>query len=784
MSAAALASPWCKAEYQRALRRKIPLYIAVIEPDIPLESIHIILDTYQQVNCTPPQRQAGIGALVKAISQGEAVPKDEALLMRVRQRLSGTSFPRFQLDIPLCGREAEMAKIMEMLHPSPNAGPSKGERPRLLVLVAGGGAGKTRLAAEIAIGAQAFADGVLWVKLEPGFSELDLTYRLRDHLGLPPATDPSEVWAHLSQREALIILDNAETCSDKAAIAKRLQDYPMEGGSRVLMTSREQWKESKAFNRRHDLNRLELGPAAQIVREMAAAKGPKVAGMVAGQEVALAEAARRYPRLIRFAVDWLEEHPLVRVLKMLVDLKGGGEDLGEALKDMLGQTLEAIKSKPGGNRAVADLAKLLVTRGGFSDPAAEALLGDTDSLGILVRWSLLSFDGQRYTPDPLAADALESDESARPAHADYYLGLLKSLGEKQDYLGLAPEAENLTEVFEFLLAAGDLARAYEFLDAYSRFARNRGWFSQELSWGQRLQQNLENQKGSQLWIQAQTLLSWLYRVQPIGHRQKNLAQAIAYAQAALDYQDPEQTPLAYAANQQHLGTCYRNLADLADAPSNLAQAVSCYEAALRYRRPEISPLDYADTQNSLGNAYREWAKLEDTQAYLDKAIACYQAALRYRKPDKKPLDYAASQSNLGLAYTDMAVSEEQADYLRQAISCFQEALKYRTPQAAPLAAAATQSYLGMAYRHLAKWEDQDQNWGRAADCFKVALVYQNPDSALLDYIQTLVYYGWLYGDQNQREKQCAAWREAEKYYRQMGHLEMADRLARALAGLC
>jgi hypothetical protein len=336
-------NPNTTAEYMRYLQKPGGRLYVVLTSSVPFENFPWRLTTVQYVDLTKDFDTA-MENLITAI-KGEHPIHAEAQSTMQGLHLS-RSFPYYHLDIPISGRKADLQKVRELLT----------ENHRLIVLKAFGGTGKTRLAAELAITAQDFKDGVVWQSIESTTKADSLTYLLRDHLDLLPETELEDVWNTLADKKVLIILDNAESCTDRAAYAQRLERLPTGGGTRVLMTSRERWVETRLFSRIEELVAPNLEAAVQIVKDMAERQG--FSKKLEGHEREFAEAARQHPRLIQYAVAWLQDFSLSRVLEMLYKL--AGSDADELLNDILYKTLDQIKTQPGGEQAIADLHKLLV----------------------------------------------------------------------------------------------------------------------------------------------------------------------------------------------------------------------------------------------------------------------------------------------------------------------------------------------------------------------------------------------------------------------------------------
>jgi predicted ATPase/DNA-binding NarL/FixJ family response regulator len=136
------------------------------------------------------------------------------------------------LTVPLTtfiGRGPELGSVTELL-----------ARHRLVTLVGPGGAGKTRLAAEVARSqASRFADGAFWVDLSHLTDGGQVAEAVAVAIGAPVAGHPLRtLCAFLSDRRSLLCIDNAEHLLDGVAdvVAAVLGDCP---DATMLVTSRE-----------------------------------------------------------------------------------------------------------------------------------------------------------------------------------------------------------------------------------------------------------------------------------------------------------------------------------------------------------------------------------------------------------------------------------------------------------------------------------------------------------------------------------------------------------------
>lgn len=131
----------------------------------------------------------------------------------------------------LVGRDADVDELTDVL------------RERALVTVTGsGGAGKTRLAVEVASrSTAAFPDGVWFVDLSSAEDDAGITGALMEALDLSPmggVASLGQIVDYLRDRQGLLVVDNCEHLADAAAAVVEAV-VTGAAGMRVLTTSRE-----------------------------------------------------------------------------------------------------------------------------------------------------------------------------------------------------------------------------------------------------------------------------------------------------------------------------------------------------------------------------------------------------------------------------------------------------------------------------------------------------------------------------------------------------------------
>lgn len=400
---------------------------------------------------------------------------------------------------PFLGREDEVATLQGML-----------ARPalRLVTIVGPGGAGKTRLALELARRlASRFLEGVWAVDLTSVPSSGQLATALANALEAPPQAQKSSrerLLAYVREKEILLVLDNFEHLVEGAdLLAEILQTAP---AVRMLVTSRRalQLREEHLF----ELGGLPAPPAGEQMPDPDALRAYDAARF-------LEEAVRRY----RPAFD-LSQSPdaaaticrLVLGSPLALELAAASsrarslEEVAVAMAENVGALRTSLRNVPARHRSVraafdhsrrllSDDEKeaflsLAVFQGGLTAEAAKAVAGvSVPTLGGLVLHSLLRVEAGRYAMHDLlrqyAGERLAADDAlagrVREAHAVYYTGLAAREGARLDgdegpqaRSVLAAEEANVLAAWETAVTACRWNLVERALDGLTRFLRHRG----------------------------------------------------------------------------------------------------------------------------------------------------------------------------------------------------------------------------------------------------------------------------------------------------------------------
>jgi predicted ATPase len=419
---------------------------------------------------------------VELTDLGEHRLKDLGTPERVYQ-LGVAQFPalkslyRTNLPVPatsFLGRERELSEIAAMLEDSTG----------LLTLTGPGGTGKTRLAIHAAAeAADSFPDGLWWVPLSSLRDARLVTSAVAQALSVeeePGKELAQSVAAHLGDKRALLILDNAEhLMPDVASRVAELRDV---SGPTLLVTSRErlqlQGEHVYAVPSLADDEGVELFLARSRAQGSDVESSEPVAELCARLDnlpLALELAAAR---TIVFSPGQLLER-----LSQRLDLLKAGRD-ADARQQTLRATIEWSYDllEPEEQRLFKALS---VFPGSANFEAAEVVCAaDPDTLQSLLDKSLVRRrdDPPRYwmleTIRELATEKLTDaaeDAALRRRHAEHYLAVAQSANLAADVEGpqrhdlVIPERDNMRAALTWAFEENDMELALELFVALENF---------------------------------------------------------------------------------------------------------------------------------------------------------------------------------------------------------------------------------------------------------------------------------------------------------------------------
>jgi predicted ATPase/class 3 adenylate cyclase len=377
---------------------------------------------------------------------------------------------------------------------------------RFLTILAPGGAGKTRLAIQVAAEmSTSHPDGVFFVDLSPLDSPDEMVQAVAEALGIPLSAeaDPkSQLMSYLGAKRQLLVLDNFERLVAGAGLVTEiLTSAP---GVTIVVTSR-----------------IKLNVVGETVQPLLGleiewddADDP----LSASGARLFVDAARRSDSGFVLTED--DKGPLKRILQTVggmplgIELAGAWVDvLSVAEIDAeISRSLDFLETEAGGIadrhrsiRAVfeyswamlsqeerAMFSALSIFRGGFTREAAEAVAGASiRNLANLTNKSLLVFDREagrytvhellrQYAETELGEDTSTADAVAR-AHTDFYAGLAAHAAETLEssemdaLVMLEGDLDNLRAAWRRALAEADASNAARFVKPLWYLYEVRGW---------------------------------------------------------------------------------------------------------------------------------------------------------------------------------------------------------------------------------------------------------------------------------------------------------------------
>jgi predicted ATPase/class 3 adenylate cyclase/DNA-binding CsgD family transcriptional regulator len=400
------------------------------------------------------------------------------------------------------GRDAQIAEMSRRLADN-----------RLITLTGAGGAGKTRLAIEVASRtANEFPDGVWYADLAPITHPDVVPLTVARALGLPDQPGRSitqTLQRFVRDRRMLIVLDNCEHLLESSAALAN--DLMAESTTlTVLATSREPLMVSGEVN--WQVPSLSLDDEAiELFADRARRARPDFA-ITEGNSGTVTEICRRLdgmPLAIELAAARVRALTLDEIVDSLHDrfrLLTGGARTAVRRQQTLRASVDwshALLTEP--ERAL--FRRLAVFMGGFDLDAARAVAGGTDvgrfqvldQLSLLVDKSLVLAEERRgrtryrlletvrqYASEKLGESG-EADE-VRGRHRDHYTALAQRLDApaRDDYepllAAVVDEIDNLRTAFIWSRESGDPAMALRLASALQPLWLTRGRISEGLAW--------------------------------------------------------------------------------------------------------------------------------------------------------------------------------------------------------------------------------------------------------------------------------------------------------------
>ncbi len=515
---------------------------------------------------------------------------------------------------PLIGRERELIEAGALLR-----------EKRLLTVVGPPGAGKTRLALQLAAEAADEFDNVWWVGLQEIHDAELVEPTIAQTIGAK-----ADLATYLRDRQALLLLDNVEQVLD---YAPRLAELLAGSSSlKLLTTSREPLR--LTLEQQYPVPPLPEGDAVSLFGERARAVRPDFAA-----DEAVADICRRLdglPLAIELAAALVKLLPadalLERLEQRLALLTGGARDLPERQKTLRATIEWSFELLDPQEQEL--MASLSVFAGGWSLEAAEAVCSaELGTIASLVDKSLIRERNGRfsmletireYALERLAEHDPEGESASR--HSAYFLTAAEERAARLAMPGLASVTANFLEVdLErdvvdwFVAELDNLRAALDWLhdqpdpapDLRLTLACNRFWF--HYGYWTEARRRLEDALARAGGVAADLRVRALLAASNYSWRQGDYEDGKAFAEEARALHARLGLSGSLPASIS-LGVCEERL-------GNRERALELYESALSQARADGDDLASAVVLGNLANVALNERDLVSAQAHLEESIA-------------------------------------------------------------------------------------------------------------------------------------------------------------------
>lgn len=580
--------------------------------------------------------------------------------------MRGTSF---------IGRDVELTELATLLSQS---------RVSLLTVLGPAGAGKTRLALQLAyeqLKLGAFKDGVYFISLEAVSDAGLIPSSLISQLGLGQQAkgEPTEQLANfIGERSILLVLDNFEHLAEESSfLPKLLSRCP---NLKLLVTSREKLRLEEEY-----LFPVEGLPypktlsedatlynAVQLFKERAQKAQPHFdLERELDDVISICQLVEGLPLGIELAAGWVK---LMSCADIAEEIRGNLEFLSSTTRN-IPERHRSLKAAFESSWRLLNhkereiLSRLSVFRGGFTRIAAAEVAGATiPLLASLVDKSLLRvLPNGRFDRHPLLyqftqeklAEHPDEEAQIRVKHVNFYLALaeeaepqLQGKEQVRYFQSLREEIDNFREALKYLEATRDTEIALRLATALSYLWDIQGYYSEGFDYLIRLLpeeggRNLSEAKALFLAGDLASVLNKHETAQTLLERSlavaKNLGDTSLMAKslrglgviAHTNRGDPDRARSLYASalelarrsgDHATIATVLRTLGNLSLDQADYQQAQLCYEESAALSEQLGDEHGRAKTLSSLATALTSLGEFDRAHALNEQSLALFRTA--------------------------------------------------------------------------------------------------------------------------------------------------------------
>lgn len=664
------------------------------------------------------------------------------------------------------GRETEMAEVKQMLATT-----------RLLTLLAMGGAGKTRLAIQVAADLlESFKDGVWLVELAPLSDPELVPHAIASEFSVeeqPGKSLTATLTEYLRDKQMLLVLDNCEHMIEACAgivntLLRRCPKLKILATSRIALNIAGEMRYRVPSlpvpdpNRLPPLDRLDRYAGIRLFVERAVAVQ---SSFTLNEKNAAAVASICYhldgiPLAIELAAARARALPAEEIAVRLNDrfrlLTGGSRTAlrrQQTLRALIDWSYELLTEQ---ERLV--MQRLAAFAGGWTLEAAEVVCaGDDvedfevlDLLTQLVDQSMVVLEEgeqlryrmletiRQYAIEKFRASGEE--DATRRRHLAYYLELAEQAepllqgAEQAEWLErMETDHDNMRAALDFAQESGEDETGLRLVNALGYFWRVRCHLSEGRS---RLEAALSTTGSTDQALRANAL----YRTGNLAKAQGDYVQAIAAAEESLAL-------FRTIGDTRGESNALNTLAEIAYERRNFSQAMDLLDQILTLRREQGNKQLISQTLNNMGI-------IALGQGNHERALPLLEESLTLRQELNDTRGIADTLMNLG------GIAFEQGNYDR-ASKLYEESLTiYR--------AIDERLRIALLLGNLVEVAEQKANYAQAVALLEESLnIYRNLDSKR-DIAYTLAYFGRVSEAQGDALRATELYQQSLKLYQELG----------------